>query len=385
MPAEAPGAGAVKPRSPARWTTRHLSAMLQAPATTAPLISDPSACRPVLAGYDVWDMWPVQGEDGHPARTDGHELWMALVAPAEGHPEQRHDRARIRLLSRRPTGWRDLGHAFAPGTSLGSREWSGSALRRPDGTVVVYYTAAGERGEHHTTFGQRVVEATLPESVATASGTALTSHRSVLQAAGPSYLPTDNPEAGPDTIRAFRDPAWFRDPADHSEHLVVAASVPWRAGFMGAVALADRNCGQWELGAPILVADGIHQEIERPHVIVHESRYYLFYSAHRHMFHPPNSGPTGLYGFVGPTLTGPYQPLNTSGLVIANPPERPDQAYAWWVLPDLSVHSFLDYVASDGADVRRASEEAARSAFGGTFAPVLGLAISGSTTTVTSR
>ena len=39
----------------------------------------------------------------------------------------------------------------------------------------------------------------------------------------------------------------------------------------------------------------------------------------------------------------PYQPLNGSGLVIANPADDPDQAYAWLVQPDLRVTSLLDY------------------------------------------
>ncbi|MEV1202418.1 glycoside hydrolase family 68 protein [Microbispora rosea] len=124
---------------------------------------------------------------------------------------------------------------------------------------------------------------------------------------------------------------------------------------------------------PLLVADGVNHEIERPHVVVHGSSYYLFFCTHRHSFHPPGSAPTGLYGFVAPSLTGPYTPLNGSGLVLGNPAEQPDQAYAWVVLPDLKVVGFVNYRSTGGADPWQAGPAEARAAFGGTIAPVLEL------------
>ncbi|WP_155355373.1 glycoside hydrolase family 68 protein [Acrocarpospora macrocephala] len=121
----------------------------------------------------------------------------------------------------------------------------------------------------------------------------------------------------------------------------------------------------------MLTADGINREIERPHVVVHESSYYLFFCTQRHSFEPPGSAPTGLYGFVAPRLTGPYEPLNGSGLVIGNPSAQPDQAYAWMVLTDLRVVSFVNYRTTD------ADAELTRSHFGGTIAPFLRLTLNG--------
>jgi levansucrase len=123
----------------------------------------------------------------------------------------------------------------------------------------------------------------------------------------------------------------------------------------------------------LLKADGIHHEIERPHVVVHDRRYHLFFSAGGHAFHPPDSAPSGLYGFVAPSLLGPYEPLNGSGLVIRNPPAEPDQAYAWLVLDDLRVVSFANY---------RAGAESPRTRFGGTVAPFLRLALDGTATSL---
>ena len=78
-------------------------------------------------------------------------------------------------------------------------------------------------------------------------------------------------------------------------------------------------------------------------------------------------------------------PLNGSGLVIRNPPAEPDQAYAWWVLPDLRVVSFLNYRSADGRDPRHAQASEARAAFGGTVAPVFEIALSAASSCVAAE
>ncbi|MFC6083980.1 glycoside hydrolase family 68 protein [Sphaerisporangium aureirubrum] len=363
---------------PARWTRRHLDLISETTASTVPVVTGWPAPR-VLPHDDVWDLWPVQEEDGSPSTVLGRELWMGLSAPADGHPEDRHDHARLRLLARRGEAWEDLGHVFADGASAGSREWSGSAVRRPDGTVSVFYTVAGTRGEARPTFLQRVAEAR-PRLLTGDGRIALerdVEHREVLRSDGHMYLPADEIEGGPGRIRAFRDPGWFRDPADGREYLLVAASVPWRDRFEGAVALAEARPGGWSLCPPLLVATGVNHEIERPHIVVHDSTYYLFFVTQRHGFHPPGSAPTGLYGFAAPALTGPYRPLNGSGLVVRNPPAHPDQAYAWLVLTDLRVVSFLNYRSRVGEAVGTLGAAEARAGFGGTVAPELKLTLDG--------
>jgi levansucrase len=371
---------------PFLWTRQHLDRLVETAETTAADFAAWEAPR-VLRADDIWDLWPVQEMDGSPSVVRGRELWMALSAPAVGHPEGRHDVARLRLLANGANGWDDLGPAFGNGATPGSREWSGSAVHRPDGSVSVYYTAAGHRGEARPTYVQRVVEAR-PQLV-TAGGhvrlDGLVAHREILRSDGRTYLPADELEGAPGHIRAFRDPGWFRDPVDGREYLVVVASVAWQDGFMGAIALATERRGGWSLLPPLLVADGINHEIERPHVVFRGGLYYLFFVTQRHVFHPPGSAPTGLYGLVASSLTGPYEPLNASGLVIQNPPNQPDQAYAWWVLPDLRVVSFLNYRSADGSNARHAAATEARARFGGTIAPALQLAVDGASASIAAN
>ncbi|MEV4804307.1 glycoside hydrolase family 68 protein [Nonomuraea sp. NPDC049421] len=369
---------------PARWTSRHLDLPAESAGDTAPVIGAASVRR-ILPGHDLWDLWPIQEENGATSVLEGRELWMALSAPALGHPESRHDQARIRLLGKIREQWEDLGDAFADGASPGSREWSGSAVRRPDGTVSVFYTAAGRRGEARPTYRQSVIE-TRPALVAGGGGIALrqdAGHREVLRSDGRTYLPADETDGVPGRIRAFRDPGWFRDPADGRDHLLVAASTAWKGGFTGAIALAERRGGTWSLLPPLIVADGVNHELERPHVVVHDSWYYLFFCTQRHAFHPAGRAPTGLYGFAAPSLRGPYEPLNGSGLVLRNPSTAPDQAYAWLVLPDLRVVSFVNYLCGAGVDPRSAGAAQARACFGGTLAPTLTLTLDGTSTSIT--
>jgi levansucrase len=365
----------------ARWTRRHLERLVDSRRTTAPAL-DGDAPERLLPDVDLWDLWPVQEPDGTPSVIQGLELWMALSAPAVGHPEHRHDVARLRLLAKDGSAWSDLGPVFDAGASAGSREWSGSAVRHRDGSISVYYTAVGRPGEASRTYLQRVMEAR--SKLVDGSRLNGADHREVVRPDGRAYLLADETDGAPGRIRAFRDPGWFRDPTDGREYLLIAASVPWHGRATGAVAIAAREGGGWSLQPPLLETDGISHEIERPHIVAQGTLYYLFFSVQRHSFHPPLAAPTGLYGFVAPDLSGQWEPLNRSGLVIQNPPSVPDQAYAWIVLPDLRAVSFLNYCSAAGRDLRRAPVAEAREGFGGTLAPTLQLALDGSVTGIVS-
>jgi levansucrase len=145
------------------------------------------------------------------------------------------------------------------------------------------------------------------------------------------------------TIKAFRDPTWFRDPADGNEYLLFTASLAASSSaFNGSIGVACRSGHGWELRPPLITADGVNNELERPHIVVADSRYYLFWSTQASVFAPGITAPTGLYGMVAPRLQGPWTPINGTGLVIGNPPAAPDQAYSWLVLADLRVTSFID-------------------------------------------
>ena len=361
------------------WTADHVRMIAQQHVSTSPLISTGDFAR-ISPTLDIWDAWPLQEPGGHPAPlADGSTLWMALGSPRFSDPDERHAHARIHILHAKDGGaWTHLGLAMPEGFSPGSREWSGSAVLEPDSCqVTLYFTATGRRGESCVTFEQRIFSATaaVTEENGRPSLQDWSGLKEIVLRDPAHYMASDSGRTEPGAIKAFRDPSFFLDPADGASYLLFAASAANSVSeFNGVVGVAQRDASAptgWQILPPLISANGLSNELERPHVIVRDRRYYLFWSTQQHVFDPggPN-GPTGLYGMVAGDLRGPWRPLNGSGLVFANPREAPRQAYSWLVLPDLRVISFVD---DWGAD--RQPGEARR--FGATFAPVLELALDG--------
>ncbi len=320
-----------------------------------------------------WDMWPIQDRDGWIADCRGRELWMALTAPDRGDPSLRHFEAKIRLLERKPDGWTDLGDVLPDRTVPYEREWAGSAVT--DGTTVsLYFTAAGtaeKPGGYQQALYEthaRMREDGLPVdwSVPAPSVPVITD----------DYQPADAHEGEAGKIKAFRDPAYFRDPADGREYLVFTASLAnAQSEFNGAVGIARKDGAQWNLLPPLVHADGVNNELERAHVVFHDGRYHLFWVTQSSTFAPGlRHAPNGMYGMVADSLFGPYRPLNHSGLVLANPSDEPMQSYSWFASRELIVSSFVDFWGMDGRELPRDHSQVA-DRFGGVPTPLLQLTI----------
>lgn len=322
-----------------RWTAGDLGNIAARPWPAPPVLegAPPSPVR----GRWLWDQWPVEDSAGGVASVDGGELWMALSAPVSADPLDRHAVARIRLLHRGPAGWRDLGPALPNGLSPGSREWSGSARLEGD-RLTLHFTAAGRRGEVATSFEQRLftTEARLERGPRLSGWTVPVE---TVRSDGIIYDLARQATGTVGTIKAFRDPAWFRDPAGGADYLLFTASLAGSASaFNGAIGIARRSGDDWRLLPPLVTADGVNNELERPHVVVRDGLLYLFWSTQGQVFAPGVVAPTGLYGMVAHALDGPWRLLNATGLVIGNPAAAPRQAYSWLVLDDLRVTSFID-------------------------------------------
>lgn len=336
----------------------------------------------LFADLDLWDCWPLAHEDGRTVSHLGRAWWFFLSAPAFADPADRHGHARIRLLSCGSDGWTDHGNAFPDGLTPGSREWAGSAVLMDDGVMVQHFiTAAGRRGETAMTFEQRlfVVEGKLG-----ANGPGdWQNPTEFLVADGARYVCDRQDQGAPGLIKGFRDPAYLRDPATGRAHVLFTGSAGWSDhAFNGVIGIATLENGEWQLGDPLLEAIGVNNELERPHVVVRDGLYYLFWSTQRHTFAPKAvAGPNGLYGMVAEQISGPWRPINGSGLVAANPDEEPTQSYSWWVTGEGDVWSFTDYFAMGG---RKLSDhpELLRSNFGGTPAPCFALRFDGDRVTV---
>ncbi|MEZ3142586.1 glycoside hydrolase family 68 protein [Halobaculum sp. MBLA0143] len=390
------------------WSGGAADGLVRTAETVAPVVYPPD--ERVGDDFHLWDTWLLRTRDGSVATPGGVRVIFALTAPDDLLPGKRHDAAEIRCLYS-PDGrtWRDAGPAFEPDGPLGSRQWAGSALFEPDsddpsrGDVTLYYTAAGEANETELSYTQRLAAGTdgrLRVTDETARLDRSWRHETVLRPDGDRYE-TQAQSRG--MIYTFRDPWFFEDPATGETHLLFEANVPVsedsdRCGgdttaqsFNGCVGVATSPDGSpttFEPEAPLLHSVCVNQELERPHVVVHDGRYYLFVSSHRHTFAPGFDGFDALYGFVADDLRGDYRPLNDTGLVVTNPANAPYQTYSWLAYPhaeELLVTSFFNYYdlggmsLDDVADLPR-DEQFAR--FGGTLAPTLRVALSGDETRI---
>jgi len=345
-------------------------------STTLPTIT---SAQPILPDLDLWDCWPLETPDGHIVRRGGREYWFFLSAPRFPDPGQRHDRARIRLIARDQTGWIDMGYALPDGASPGSREWAGSAVLWED-EVVLYFTATGRAGSAPT-FEQRLFEvhAQLGNDGISNWGTP----REIVASDGVRYVAARELEGVPGAIKAFRDPAFFRDPRTGEHHILFAGSAGWNDdphnGLVGAATWTPLG---WRLDDPLVEAVGINNEMERPHVRFFGESYYLFFSTQTRTFAPTAEvGPNGLYAMVADRFGGPWRSVNGSGLVAANPAEEPTQCYSWWVDGAGAVSAFIDHWGMAGRSVED-HPGLLRDQFGGTPAPSFSLAFDGDRVTI---
>ncbi len=364
------------------WSRKHVAQLDGASVDRLPFITDRDVV-PVVEGIDIWDSWPIRTPAGSIADVCGNVVWVVLATPFDDDPSLRHDVAELRAVVWHDDGtFVDLGPLF-DGTPLGNRQWAGSTLLDGD-RVIAYYTAAGLPDASPPGFRQRPAMATATVQCVDDAirFVGWSEHVEILQPDPARYDTADDADGEPGFIKAFRDPFPFVDPTSGEEYLLFTGSLaPARSAtdFNGAIGIARRagSSGDgWELLDPLVTADGVNNELERPHVVVHADRYYLFFSTQSRTFHPDVAGPTGLYGFVADELLGPYEPLNGHGCVFANPPERPLQVYSWLVLDDLDVIGFIDAFGIDaGGNV--ISTGASRPTFGGTFSPTMHIWLDG--------
>lgn len=388
------------------WTREQASQIQVAESNTAPVINK-DELQEISSDYILWDTWPLQNKNGIPASVNGYKIIFALTVPKDTIPGKRHDTAQIRYFySKDGKNWVPGGLLFNDGKALGSRQWAGSSIIDKEGKIHVFYTAVGNKNEQTISYNQRL--ATTVADIQTTNGfvtfTGWSEHKVILEADG-QYYQTGEQAAQGESSYAFRDPFYFQDPKTNEEYLLFSANTagtlaersclpeehdvpPESKSYNASIGIAKAVNGsltEFKALPPLLEANCVNDELERADMIVKGNQYYLFTKSHGNKFAPGLSAPEGLYGFVSDSLSGPYKPLNGSGLVIANPPEEPYQAYSWMVQSNGTVISYLDYTDVDGKSIEEIGEQSPEyqiEHFGGKLAPSIKLSISGDRTSV---
>jgi levansucrase len=392
----------------------------------------------------VWDTWPLTDEDGNQYSINGQEIIFSLVADRSLGFDERHVFAKIGYFFRpagvpaeeRPEngGWTYGGLVFDEGVSgeifedksfSHQTQWSGSARVFKNGEVKLFFTdVAFYRNADGT--DRKPYDPRLALSVGKVhvnkNGVKLTGFDEVtdlLKADGVYYQTGEqNPYFN------FRDPFTFEDPAHPGETYMVfegnsampreeafcteedlgyqagdpfaesvdevnASGAPYQIANIGLAKATNDDLTEWEFLPPILSANCVTDQTERPQFIFKDGKAYLFTITHRSTFAAGIDGPEGVYGFVGDGIRSDFQPLNGgSGLALGNPtnlnylqgqPFAPDynqhpgafQAYSHYVMPGGLVQSFIDTIGTHDDFIR-----------GGTLAPTVKVDISGDTTSV---
>ncbi|GBR37479.1 levansucrase [Neoasaia chiangmaiensis NBRC 101099] len=172
----------------------------------------------------------------------------------------------------------------------------------------------------------------------------------------------------------------YRPNDPHAETLqqVIDGGAYYQKANIGLAIAQNSALSKWKFLPPLISANCVNDQTERPQVYIKNGKYYIFTISHRTTFAAGMDGPDGVYGFVGNGIRSDFQPMNYgSGLVLGNPTDlntpagtdfeaNPDQnpnafqSYSHYVMPNGLVESFIDTI--DG--VR-----------GGTLAPTVKLRI----------
>lgn len=319
---------------------------------------------------DVWDSWPLQNADGTAANYHGYHLVFALA----GDPKRSWD-THIYLFYQKigetsVESWKFAGRVFKDSDKYSSNdpilkyqaeEWSGSATLTSDGKVRLFYTdrhpwdiQAGFYGKQTLTTSQ--VDLSQPDSD-TIKVDGVEDLKSIFDGGdGTIYQNVMQGIQDPNDNHTLRDPHYVED--NGHKYLVFEANTGTTDGYQGlqslfnqiyyggnvhffqtekdkllqspkknAAALANGALGIIELNndytlkkvmKPLITSNTVTDEIERANVFKMNGHWYLFTDSRGSKMTIDGIGSNDIYmlGYVSESLTGPYRPLNGSGLVL---------------------------------------------------------------------
>ncbi|WP_100488464.1 glycoside hydrolase family 68 protein [Sporolactobacillus pectinivorans] len=365
---------------------------------------DPSTIQniPSAQGLDVWDSWPLQNADGTVANYQGYHLVFALA----GDPNNSND-THIYLFYQKVGdtslgSWKNAGKVFTDGDKLvpgdqylkyQTQEWSGSATLTDNGMVRLFYTDySGATQDGGSGLGNQVlttaqVDLSQPDAN-TLKVDGVEDHKSIFDGGDGSLYQNiqqfqDEGLWNSGDNHTLRDPHFIED--NGHKYLVFEANTGTSDGYQGDQSLNnkayyggsdtffqnDRNnllqspkkqlaslangaLGIVELNddytvkkvlPPLITANTVTDEIERANVFKLKGKWYLFTDSRGSKMTISGIGDQDIYmlGYVSNSLTGPYKPLNGSGLVLHQniDPNDTTWTYSHFAIPQTNSNNVV--------------------------------------------
>ena len=424
---------------PSHWTRQQVSQIEGSDAIDFPHF-DPQHVKVLMPGYDVWDNWYVLDEHNQIADVQGFRVLVALAASTDSFDETNL----YYFYSRDGVHYHAGGKVFTTPLQSGTQEWSGSTILRDDGTLQTFYTVVKEsgdysgRGQRRPQGSQGMPTGMPPQTDGNGDGAAqaptgqapgqqgqmsmmqndqrlATAVQDVivignrLSLAEPRYhailavpdgqyyqtmtqaseretlFPTSSVTGSTQSNNfCFRDPHFFKDPADGRSYLLFEANTGSAVcpegsvkreyignatfepdytptpdelkanGCIGIAELTNDGYTAVRFMPPLLTSNLVTDEIERVNLLKVKDDYYLFCIGRvskMAMSCEALERSTFMLGFRSRALTGPYTPLNRHGVVIRQQSFSSDMmnsadtqsVYSFLLQPDLTVLTYAQY------------------------------------------
>lgn len=380
---------------------------------------------------DVWDTWPLQNADGTVANYKGYNIVFGLA----GDPKRGSDTF-IYLFYKKAgdnsiESWKNAGRVFKDTDKLGpndpilnnqSEEWSGSATLTSDGEVRLFYTNRHPWAPEQGFFGKQTlttaqINVSQPEDgLLKIDG--VEDLKSIFDGDGKNYQTVDQAFGAGDYSdnHTLRDPHYVED--NGRKYLIFEANTGTETGYQGEdsffnkafyggsnvffeaekqkllqspdkkfMSIANGALGIIEINddftlkqvmKPLIASNLVTDEIERANVFEKDGKWYLFTSTRGAKMFIEGIDKEDIYmlGYVADSLTGPYKPLNKTGLVLHQDlnPYDVTWTYAHFATPQVEGDNVVitSYMTNRGYFADHQS----------TFAPSFLLNIKGSKTSV---
>ncbi|WP_077736106.1 glycoside hydrolase family 68 protein [Bacillus sonorensis] len=378
---------------------------------------------------DVWDSWPLQNADGTVATYHGYQLVFALA----GNPNNVDDTSIYMFYKKEGeksiNSWKNAGKVFKdsdkfdpndPYLKLQTQEWSGSATLTKDGKVRLFYTSFSGKQYGKQTLATAQVNFSQPDRDSLKIE-GVEDYKSVFDGGNGTvyqniqqFIDEGNYSSGDN--HTMRDPHYVEDHGH--KYLVFEANTGTKTGYQGENSLLNRTyyggsknffreesskllngskkkdaslangaLGIIELNddytlkkvmKPLIASNTVTDEIERANLFKMNGKWYLFTDSRGSKMTIDGIGEKDIYmlGYVSDSLTGPFKPLNKTGLVLHMDQDYNDITftYSHFAVPQAEGNNVVitSYITNRGISTEHHS----------TFAPSFLLKIKGSKTSV---